>query len=277
MNGVWLEKTLIAFNQFAVETQVDAGVVESAILVSFSVDSPTVVYLDGTCVTPNRGAVVSPQRQTRIDRSAGSGVLLVRVSSQEIENRFHELTGRSLKKPLIFTPSFSTTQGVGAEIHRLLSHFVDDAATQATLFRHPILRTAFDDLLLNAILSLPHNQNETLRAESPTNPVPSLVRRAEEFLEAHAIEPMTMSDVVAECGCSRRTLYSAFQRHRGYTPMEFLAERRLQSAHQLLKTASSHDSVSQIALRCGFSHLGRFAAAYRERFGEKPSETLRKS
>jgi AraC-like DNA-binding protein len=32
--------------------------------------------------------------------------------------------------------------------------------------------------------------------------------------------------------------------------------------------------VSEIALRWGFGHFGRFAAEYRRRFGESPSQTL---
>ncbi|WP_363094775.1 helix-turn-helix domain-containing protein, partial [Pseudonocardia sp. 73-21] len=34
-------------------------------------------------------------------------------------------------------------------------------------------------------------------------------------------------------------------------------------------------SVADIASHWGFTHLGRFAAAYRERYGCVPSETLR--
>jgi transcriptional regulator GlxA family with amidase domain len=34
--------------------------------------------------------------------------------------------------------------------------------------------------------------------------------------------------------------------------------------------------IADIALNCGFTHLGRFAIAYSEKFGELPSETLEK-
>jgi AraC-like DNA-binding protein len=36
-------------------------------------------------------------------------------------------------------------------------------------------------------------------------------------------------------------------------------------------------SVAEVAARWGFSHLGRFAAAYRKRYGESPSHTLREA
>jgi transcriptional regulator GlxA family with amidase domain len=34
--------------------------------------------------------------------------------------------------------------------------------------------------------------------------------------------------------------------------------------------------VTQIALECGFTDLAFFARKYREQFGERPSETLRR-
>lgn len=35
-------------------------------------------------------------------------------------------------------------------------------------------------------------------------------------------------------------------------------------------------TVSAVAVRWGFGHLGRFGAAYQERYGEPPSRTLRR-
>ncbi|HEX2431520.1 MAG TPA: helix-turn-helix domain-containing protein, partial [Aestuariivirgaceae bacterium] len=37
------------------------------------------------------------------------------------------------------------------------------------------------------------------------------------------------------------------------------------------------DTATAIAYDCGFGHLGEFAQSYRLRFGESPSETLRRS
>src|SRR5262249_19712723 len=39
----------------------------------------------------------------------------------------------------------------------------------------------------------------------------------------------------------------------------------------------SRARVADIAARCGFNHVGRFAAQYRERYGESPSATLRRN
>ena len=59
--------------------------------------------------------------------------------------------------------------------------------------------------------------------------------------------------------------------------MQFLTDSRLEAARVALQSPSPIESVSSIAYACGFSHLGRFSDAYRRRFGESPSVTLRKA
>jgi AraC-like DNA-binding protein len=48
----------------------------------------------------------------------------------------------------------------------------------------------------------------------------------------------------------------------------------LDAAREALISGRGQISVSEVALEHLFHHLGRFAAAYRQRFGESPSETL---
>jgi AraC-like DNA-binding protein len=60
------------------------------------------------------------------------------------------------------------------------------------------------------------------------------------------------------------------------SPMRFVTERRLAAAQARLATAGAARDVTEVAAELGFSHLGRFAIAYREVFGESPSQTLRR-
>ncbi|WP_429861090.1 helix-turn-helix domain-containing protein, partial [Burkholderia cenocepacia] len=52
---------------------------------------------------------------------------------------------------------------------------------------------------------------------------------------------------------------------------ELLRAPRLDHARELLRGSTSERRIADIALDCGFTHLGRFAIAYREKFGESPS------
>ena len=94
-------------------------------------------------------------------------------------------------------------------------------------------------------------------------------------MTAHATDPITLSDLVEVCGCSRSALYYAFSSSRGYSPMQFLASSRLELARERLMREPDI-GVTEIALDCGFGNHGRFAKAYRGQFGESPSETRAK-
>lgn len=67
-------------------------------------------------------------------------------------------------------------------------------------------------------------------------------------------------------------MQAAFNRHHGVTPLAYLRRIRLLLAREQLQSDDDR-SVTDIAQACGFAHLGRFAAAYRDEFGELPRET----
>ena len=126
------------------------------------------------------------------------------------------------------------------------------------------------------LLSLqPHNYSAVLQ-EGASAAAPFYVRRAEDYMNAHATEAIGMEDLVAVSGVSARSLYAGFRRFRGTSPMAYLKWLRLDRAHVDLRTASPGEiTVKEIALRYGFAHLGHFSAAYRQKYGQPPSETLR--
>ena len=102
------------------------------------------------------------------------------------------------------------------------------------------------------------------------------VRRARDFMAAHFADIVTLSEVAEACGVSVRTLEAAFREVWCQTPHQALVELRLQAARRALVAAGDGASVTEIALACGFGHLGRFSVGYRARFAESPSEALRR-
>jgi AraC-like DNA-binding protein len=102
------------------------------------------------------------------------------------------------------------------------------------------------------------------------------VRRAVDFIESNATLPITLAQIAAASRVSPRGLQAAFQRHLGRSPMEHLRRIRLDAAHQELRDADPFHgvTVSGVARRWGFGHMGRFAAVYRARYGVTPRQTL---
>ena len=99
----------------------------------------------------------------------------------------------------------------------------------------------------------------------------------EAWIEANLTEPIGVEEMAGLAGVSSRSVQTAFRRVRGCTPMQYVQRRRLELARQFLQAPTPGTSVTNVAVDCGLFHFGRFAAAYRALFGEKPSETLARS
>jgi AraC-like DNA-binding protein len=100
-------------------------------------------------------------------------------------------------------------------------------------------------------------------------------RRAEEVLAADLRRPLTLAEAAAEVGFSPRTLSRTIEKRHGMGPMAFRRRMRLEAAHRDLRCADpASTTVTEVALRYGFTELGRFAGAHYRTFGELPSECL---
>jgi AraC-like DNA-binding protein len=137
-------------------------------------------------------------------------------------------------------------------------------------------KAALDEYLLTLLLHHhPHNYSDELAQSAPT-PVPGVVRRAERFIIDNVSASITISDVADHLGISLRSLQAGFRQWRETTPTAFLRRVRLQLVRDELLRSGTEANVTAVALRHGFSHLGRFSAQYRAIFGEDPSMTLRR-
>ena len=101
-------------------------------------------------------------------------------------------------------------------------------------------------------------------------------KRAKAFIDEHFREPVRMADLCRATGVGVRTLQRCFRQCFGVTVTDYLKAVRLDGAYRdLIAAHPSRDTVTTIALRNGYSHLGRFSSEFRQRFGQLPRETLR--
>ncbi|MGE3919062.1 MAG: helix-turn-helix domain-containing protein, partial [Hyphomicrobiaceae bacterium] len=134
----------------------------------------------------------------------------------------------------------------------------------------------FDEVLLGlALVAASPDVREAIR-DMPSSAGSLSVRRARDYIHAHASEPVSFSELAARVGVGLRSLQLAFRRELGCTPREYLTACRLEVARTRLLSAGDGATVTQIALECGFTDMAVFARKYREQFGERPSETLRR-
>lgn len=106
--------------------------------------------------------------------------------------------------------------------------------------------------------------------------LPRDVKKAMALLQADPARMSSIDDLAAACGVARRTLEKHFRRFVGRSPSQVRREFVLERVRRELLLAQSEASITEIAVRCGVNHLGRFAVAYRRRYGESPSVTLQR-
>ena len=105
-----------------------------------------------------------------------------------------------------------------------------------------------------------------------------IVRAAEEYALSRPDEAIYVSDLCRVSGARERTLEHAFKTQLGITPVSYLIRLRLHRVREDLLAAPPRScTVTTIALRWGFWHLGGFSRAYKDCFAERPSETLRRA
>jgi AraC-like DNA-binding protein len=132
-----------------------------------------------------------------------------------------------------------------------------------------------DDMLYRivAVMLAPQTLVPAL-ATGHTSPSAAAISRVTEYIVGHLERPITLSDLERVSGLSSRTLQVAFQKAYNCSPREWMRRRRLGMARERLLSAAPGETVTSIALSCGFTTSGAFAAAYATRFGELPSATL---
>ncbi|MGF6231350.1 AraC family ethanolamine operon transcriptional activator [Inquilinus ginsengisoli] len=103
-----------------------------------------------------------------------------------------------------------------------------------------------------------------------------LYRRAREIVDDQPDEPIGVTQLARRLGVSSEILRSAFKETVGVGPGLWLRLKRLDGARRDLLAADGSDrTVSDIAMKWGFWHLGRFSAYYAALYGESPSRTVR--
>ncbi|HEV3197478.1 MAG TPA: AraC family transcriptional regulator, partial [Bryobacteraceae bacterium] len=89
--------------------------------------------------------------------------------------------------------------------------------------------------------------------------VPRHVKRALAYMRSNMAEKITLPALASACAAPERTLLKQFQKSVGVSPLAYLRRLRLNLARRELLRADCKREIADIAISCGFTHLGRFA------------------
>ena len=232
-------------------------------------------------------AVLQPHRATQMEWSSDCAMLMLEVPSPALQRCIPVDSDADTNLPAL-APNFAFTQcrndpAIGAwwraayDLANNLHQFGPQWMAQ------PSVCSAMERFLLCGLAAMLQPSGKDSDASgllsSHSNNHARCVRRAVEYLHAHAHETICLDDIANAACVSPRTLEASFQREYQQSPLAFLRALRLTRVHQALQSAARAQqevSVTELALQNGFSHMGRLAAYYKQRFGCSPSETLRR-
>lgn len=223
----------------------------------------------GRIFGPGEASVLSPDRLHELDMSADMDLLNLRISDADMRQACSALAGGADVTDLRFADAVPSGHTAGNALCRALAALAELPQYGTGAAR--LERSLKEFVLFELLVAWPNSWSSTL-SDDPA--LPASARRARDYMHAHLADQPTLSDLAAVAGVSVRALTRSFERHVGVSPMRYMMRLRLDRVHLELQHAEAR-SVTEVAMRWGFGHMGAFAAAYRERFGVHPRSTLK--
>ncbi len=167
----------------------------------------------------------------------------------------------------------AVTRTVGLNADRGMGRIVVDLLASLRMQAQAINGRAFDAAADRAVdlLCLAYGGALLPPANESQNDLATTIRG---FVRANAQDmSLTGASVAAQLGWSLRQVQVRLQRI-GTTPSALIREERLELSRLRLQHAGwDHRTVESIACASGFRNASTFSNAYRERFGERPTDT----
>ena len=227
---------------------------------------------------PDRTAsLLSPTIPTRMMWSDCAQVILL-LDRRMVEQRAAALSGR-VAGTVEFDPVIDLDAPSGQALRTSLAGLMTLAERLGPAGRlSPVATADWREALLDHLLNGQHHGlSDAIRTFSgQAERLPRALRVARDRLADNAGEPLDLAQLACAAGIGIRALQLGFRRHFGVSISEMLLDMRLAGLHARLAQAPPDASITEIAFDLGFTHLGRMAGAYREKFGETPSATLRR-
>ncbi|MCX5044152.1 AraC family transcriptional regulator [Aldersonia sp. NBC_00410] len=220
---------------------------------------------------PGQASVFAPDTDAVITRwTENCEIVGVKLDRDYLHRELARVTGR----PDLHLPAqVDLSTPAGRSWTTLLESVVAQVRAEDALLQNPLVADQLAGAVTTAfVLAVMPGAMES------TAPVrPRIVKRVLDRLHDDPSQSWTAADMAEVAGVSVRRLQEAFHEYVGVAPREYLLDVRLDHIHADLAAADpGTTTVTDIAMRWGITHTGRFAAAYRRRFGVAPSDTLRR-
>jgi AraC-like DNA-binding protein len=232
-----------------------------------------------TVTAPGAATVFGPGTSPELTWSHDCVQLGIKIDRNSMERELENLLDRPLDRPVDFARRLDLATTSSLSWLTLVGVLSREAGKVDGLLGHQLAVANLQQLLIEGLLlTQPHTYSDELRGGDGMSAAQSAVTHAIDLMRCYPESAWTTAQLARDAGVSPRALQKAFARAGELPPMRYLREVRLHRVRCELVDASERGaaaSVTTVASRWGFVHLGRFAQQYRQSFGESPSQTLR--
>lgn len=267
------ESVTLNYLRYGDEVRITPGTFDDFFLVQVPLAGTARVRIGDQVVASDRdkASLGSPTEPVDMIWSDGCEQFLVYIRRGAVE----ELASAHADEPqpVVFQPQLDLKAPALRSWLRLARLALDDLEAGGELFRSPLASSHFEQTLIHGLLA---GQPSSVAEPTAAPRVGSrAVRKAVDLIEDDPQKAWRVAELAQRADVSPRTLQEAFRRDLDVTPLEHLRRVRMERARQDLLAADPRTgSVTSIASRWGFFHLGRFSQAYRAAYSELPSHTL---
>jgi AraC-like DNA-binding protein len=222
-------------------------------------------------LTPATAGLYRPPAELRSNRiAAGTELTYVQIDRRDMEQHLEALIGQYLSGPVDFRPELSLHgDPTWLRIFRVYTGVFDGPDTA---LHQPIVSDPMREAMISSLLYSADHQYRDLLRHPVSAARPRHVRLVIDAIHAEPERAYTVAMLARIAGISVRSLQQSFREQVGLSPTTYLRRVRLERAHADL-AGDAGGTVAQVAHRWGFTHLGRFAAAYAAVYGVAPSLT----
>ena len=226
-------------------------------------------------ITAKRAFVASPGQSFGLKYAAQFEHLVLGIQPQFLISKLSALADKPVHKRPTFTSAADLNSPASRRLHRTIALLLDQLQEPGFIPQPLALLESEQTAILSLLCAIDHDHAHLLQSKILT-PGFWQLHRAEDYIEANWDKPLTIETLAAVTEVSVRSLFYAFSKFRGCSPMEFVRRVRLSHARRRLLDPDPNTSITTTALDCGFGNLGHFSKYYCRQFGELPSATLKR-
>lgn len=226
LNSCQLSQTGLNYTAYGAGVRVDFSG-SRFVTLSFPVKghAQTVVAGNEIRLSAQCGLITPADRGFAATLNAGYEHVVLRMDPKALENKLAALIGMPVEGPLQFAPLMEFS-GVHANLLRDNFFFLVEMVSRAIESVPKLLQAEFEQAVMAMFLFASRHRYSHLLEEEAREGTPVEVRQAEDYIEAHWHEPITLEDLAAVTGASMLSLVRSFKTYRGYTPMQFVEQVR---------------------------------------------------